>query len=96
MDPPFILTREEYEATEAISLLSMIAHHFEHASSDMEQLVGVAEAAEFLGVAKPSVSQRKITLPDPIAVLAGGPIWLKRELIPVRERLRERRERRSA
>lgn len=40
-------------------------------------LVGVGEAAEILGIASTTVSQRRRNghMPEPIAVLKCGPIW---------------------
>jgi hypothetical protein len=96
MDPPFVLTKEEYESlADTSQLLGIVTAHFEKPPRE-QQFLGVAEVAEMLGVPKSNVSQRKVALPDPIARTSSGPIWLRREVVPAARRLRERRQRRTA
>lgn len=49
--------------------------------AEAERLVGVAEVAEMLGVSRQRVSQLKAgSLPNPVALLASGPVWSAREV----------------
>jgi hypothetical protein len=41
----------------------------------MSDLVGVSEIARMFGVTRQSASRWKAELPEPVAELAGGPVW---------------------
>lgn len=50
--------------------------------TDALDLVGVAEIQRMLRVSRPRVDQlaNKKDFPEPVAVLAGGRIWLRRDV----------------
>jgi hypothetical protein len=54
------------------------------------ELVGVAEAAALLGISKAALCERRrlsargrsrAPFPEPVAALACGPIWLRRQIV---------------
>lgn len=58
------------------------------------ELLGTAEAAELLGVERPRIGRwRKVgIMPEPVADLKSGPVWLRSQIEGVQEE-RERRRR---
>ncbi len=105
MTPPFVLTEQEFLAmstdddatVQMIALLRSIASHFQGQGSAV-RLAGVSEAAEILGVHKPYVVQLREAgrLPKPLDVVAAGPIWLRRDLLPMGRDMARDRKRRQA
>lgn len=60
-------------------------------------LVGVAEAAEFLGVAKSKIWALLAAgrMPAPVGELTCGKVWVREELRPLRDELEAGRARRN-
>ncbi len=54
----------------------------ELASPLVPELVGVSEVAELLGVSRQRASdlQNRHGFPDPVAILASGPVWMRKQL----------------
>lgn len=61
-------------------------------------LVGIAEAAEFLGVGKPKIWRliEQDEMPEPVAKLTCGQVWIREELRPLRDKLAAARRERAA
>lgn len=63
-------------------------------------LVGTAEAAAILGVERPRIGRWRASggdkLPEPVAELAAGPVWLRSEIEALRESTEARRKPRKA
>lgn len=64
------------------------------ADTEAEPIVGVAEAAEFLGVAKPKLWRliQQDRMPATIGQPVSGQLWLREELRPLRDELAAGRE----
>lgn len=60
-------------------------------------LVGTAEAAAMLGVERPRIARYRNQgkLPDPVAVLAMGPVWLRTDIEAARAGIDARRKPRA-
>jgi hypothetical protein len=59
-------------------------------------LVGTAEAAELLDVERPRIGRwvKSGVMPEPVARLASGPVWLKKDVLGIsKEREKRRRPR---
>lgn len=63
-----------------------------------ESLVGTAEAAELLGVERPRIGRwRKAgIMPEPVAELASGPVWLHSQITAIQDERDRRRRQPSA
>lgn len=98
MKPPFILTETEYKDPVLFGrLLLMVERHFA-GRKQKQPFVGTAEVAEMMGIAKPHVAARRKAgqLPDPVADLSSGPVWLRRDVEPYAEALAKSRKARRA
>lgn len=71
---------------------------FLHHQRTLPDLVGVAEAADLLGVRKPRIYRLadQGRMPEPLVELAGGPVYLREEVSALAATLQEEREGREA
>lgn len=67
------------------------------ASTEESALVGIAEAADYLGVAKPKIWSliEQERMPAPVANLICGQVWIREELRELKDALAAARARRS-
>lgn len=78
------LRKARQELDECAAWLDRITRDVESAEAEttMPSIVGPSEAAEILGINADAFTKRRIrgTLPEPIAELGCGTIWMRRDI----------------